>query len=546
MVSQKPPALFARKATGLVREVSGFEAFVFNLSASPLGPAIIYMIVATTLFPGGDLILPGLLATILSFFIAATYAQLTAAFPRSGGDYVFNSRILHPAIGFGMNFSLTLWEWFIAGFYAFFFTTSGVSPALVIAGYLTRNNALISLGNAAGEPILGFVIGTAVNLAFGALILTGTKRVFKALTPIFILSLVGLVVSMGLLGSSNLSAFRVVFNRFAIPWSSSADAYHSAIDASTQAGFSVVASGNLALLPPMLAVASSELIWYFWSTYIAGEVRGSNSIRKQTYTMVGSAAFNGILFVLAMWLILRTMGYEFLAATTYLGSSGSQIFPFISHVTPGTQVVLFISLLTSNSALAVLLPILFAGWSLVIMPPLFLQPNRCVFSWAMDRIAPRRFAEVSKRYHAPIYPTVLGVLTCEASLVILTLFPSYAYTIFAAGVIAPAFASMLPTALSAILLPKRRNDIFRLSGLDRRRVLGLPWVSVTGTIAAAYLIFLTITFFSYPAFGLGSPLMMVASFGPIVIGVLIYYLAKAYRKRQGIDLSLTFASIPPE
>ena len=546
MVRQGYPTVFAREATGLVREVSAFEAFIFNLSASPLGPAIVYMIVGTTLFPGGDFILPAMLATIFSFFIAATYAQLTASFPRSGGDYVFNSRILHPAIGFGMNFSLTLWEWFIAGFYAFFVATSGVSPALVIIGYLTRSNVLINLGNTAGEPMLGFAIGTVVNLAFGILILTGTKNVFKVLSVIFILSLAGLIVSLGLVGSSSLSSFKLVFDRFASPWSSGGEAYQFAIDAAARAGFTPVLTGRLGLLPPMLAVASSELIWYFWSTYIAGEVRESNSVRKQTFAMVGAAAFNGILFVVAMWLILRSMGYNFLAATTYLGSSGSSSFPFISQVTPGNQVVIFISLFTSNSVLAVLLPILFAGWSLVIIPVLFLQPNRCVFSWAMDRIAPERFAKVSERYHAPIYTTILGMMTCEISLLILTLFPSYAYTIFAAGVIAPAFASIFPTALSAVLLPKRRKALFHLSGLDRRKVLGIPWVSVTGAIAASYLIFLTITFFSYPAFGLGSPIMVVASFGPIFIGIAIYYLAKAYRKKQGIDLGLAFVSIPPE
>ena len=138
------------------------------------------------------------------------------------------------------------------------------------------------------------------------------------------------------------------------------------------------------------------------------------------------------------------------------------------------------------------------------------------------------------------------MLTCEISLLILTIFPSYAYTIFAAGVIAPAFASIFPTALSAVLLPKRRKALFHLSGLDGRKVLGIPWVSVTGAVSASYLIFLTITFFSYPAFGLGSPMMVAASFGPILIGVVVYYLAKAYRKAQGIDLGLVFVSMPPE
>ena len=546
MARQRSSPVFAREATGFVREVSAFEAFIFNLSASPLGPAIVYMIVGTTLFPGGDLVLPGVLATIFSFFIALTYAQLTASFPRSGGDYVFNSRILHPAIGFGMNFSLTVWEWFIAGFYAFFVATSGVSPALVIIGYLTRSNVLINLGNAAGEPILGLVIGTVVNLAFGILILTGTKKVFKVLSVIFILSLAGLIVSMALLASSSLSSFKLVFDRFASPWSSGGEAYQFAINVAARSGFSAAPTGDPGLLPPMLAVASSELIWYFWSTYIAGEVRDSNSVRKQVSAMVGSAALNGILFVVAMWLILRSMGYSFLAATTYLGSSGSTSFPFISQATPGNQVVIFISLLTSNPAIAVLLPILFAGWSLVIMPALFLQPNRCVFSWAMDRIAPEKFAKVSEKYHTPIYTTVVGVLTCEISLLILTVFPSYAYTIFAAGVIAPAFASIFPTSLSAVVLPIRRKALFHLSGLDRRKVVGIPWVCVTGAITASYLVFLTITFFSYPAFGLNNAVTVFASFGPILIGVIIYYLAKAYRKGQGIDLGLVFLSIPPE
>ena len=65
-------------------------------------------------------------------------------------------------------------------------------------------------------------------------------------------------------------------------------------------------------------------------------------------------------------------------------------------------------------------------------------------------------------------------------------------------------------------------------------------------ISAGYLIFLTLVFFSYPAFGLRSPIMMLASFGPILVGVMIYYIAKAYRKREGFDLNMTFANIPPE
>jgi amino acid transporter len=445
-----------------------------------------------------------------------------------------------------MNFSLTLWSWFIAGFYVFFVASSGVSPALVIIGYLTHSEALINLGNAAGGPLMGFVIGTIVNVVFGLLILIGTRKVFIVLRVIFTLSLVGLIVSIGLLAFSSLPTFMARFNEFAAPWSSAASPYQAAIDEAAHDGFTAVPSGNLWLMVPMIAVASSELLWYFWSSYLGGEVRQANSVRRQSYAMIGSAILNGTFFIVAMWLILKTIGYKFLAATTFLGSSGSTTFPFISQVTSGNQLIIFLSLLTNNAPVAILLPILFAGWSLVILPALFLQPNRCVLSWAVDRIAPEKFAEVSKRFHTPTYATLLGIVTCEISLSILALFPSYAYTIFAAGVIAPAFASMLPTSVSAVLLPKRRKDLYQQTGLDRHRILGIPVISITGALSALYLVFLTFTFFSYPAFGLANPLMIVASFGPIFIGVAIYFIVKEYRRRQGLDLSLAFTAIPPE
>ncbi len=546
MVADQKSSFFLRQATGLVREISTLDAFIFNMSASAVGPALVYMIVGTTLFPGADVILPCLIATILSLFIAATYAQLAAALPRSGGDYVFNSRILHPAIGFGMNFSLTLWAWFIAGFYVFFVASSGVSPALVIIGYLTQSETLVNLGVAAGGPLVGFVIGTIVNVVFGTLILIGTRKVFRVLRVIFTLSLVGLIASIGLLAFSSLPTFMAKFNEFAAPWSSAASPYQAAIDEAARDGFTAVPSGNLWLIVPMIAVASSELLWYFWSSYLGGEVRHANSVKRQSFAMIGSAMLNGTLFIVAMWLILKTIGYGFLAATTFLGSSGSTTFPFISQVTSGNQLIIFLSLLTNNAPVAILLPILFAGWSLVILPALFLQPNRCVLSWAVDRIAPEKFAEVSKRFNTPTYATLLGIVTCEISLSILALFPSYAYTIFAAGVIAPAFASMLPTSVSAVLLPKRRKDLYQQTGLDRHRILGMPVISITGALSALYLVFLTLTFFSYNAFGLANLLMVVASFGPILIGVAIYFIVKEYRRRQGLDLSLVFTAIPPE
>src|SRR5919202_1436286 len=80
------PELFTRNATGLVRELSAFDAF--NL----------------------------------------VYLYFTTLMPRSGGDYVWVSRTLHPSLGFIVNFSLTF-VFLTWGAFNFTFMLSVVGPA---------------------------------------------------------------------------------------------------------------------------------------------------------------------------------------------------------------------------------------------------------------------------------------------------------------------------------------------------------------------------------------------------------------------------------
>jgi APA family basic amino acid/polyamine antiporter len=53
-----------------------------------------------TIQSGFLLLLPWLIGGLLAFFGAVNYAELAAAFPRSGGEYQLLSRIYHPGIGF--------------------------------------------------------------------------------------------------------------------------------------------------------------------------------------------------------------------------------------------------------------------------------------------------------------------------------------------------------------------------------------------------------------------------------------------------------------
>src|SRR5207253_8096887 len=100
--------LFTRNATGLVRELSAFDAFnlVFSAVLIPVGITQV-MGFAPQFWPHANMFVSFLIATPLVACFGLVYLYFTSLMPRSGGDYVWVSRTLHPSLGFLVNFSLT-------------------------------------------------------------------------------------------------------------------------------------------------------------------------------------------------------------------------------------------------------------------------------------------------------------------------------------------------------------------------------------------------------------------------------------------------------
>src|SRR5438876_840205 len=103
LVTQKP-TVFAREATGLTRNISGKDAVMLTVSTMGLGYVFFYMYFGPGLYPGVNLLYADLIAIPISLLTSGVYYLLSVAMPRTGGDYVYNSRILHPALAFMSNF----------------------------------------------------------------------------------------------------------------------------------------------------------------------------------------------------------------------------------------------------------------------------------------------------------------------------------------------------------------------------------------------------------------------------------------------------------
>src|SRR5512144_742444 len=107
------PEVFTRKASGLVRVMSPYAAFVYNILTMGLIFPWTYLWAPGAL-PGGRLVWGILLAMIFEIPMALTYVWLSTALPRSGGDYVFQSRVFGGGVGFAVvmsGFVIWILQW---------------------------------------------------------------------------------------------------------------------------------------------------------------------------------------------------------------------------------------------------------------------------------------------------------------------------------------------------------------------------------------------------------------------------------------------------
>src|SRR5215471_8689672 len=109
------PKLFVRQSSGLVRNVSVTNALFFNVAAFvgvglTLYP-IFYSLADVPVWRLGPFSAYGWAAIIAGLFcvlLALIFSSLTSVMPRSGGDYVFTSRILHPFLGWLESWTLVI------------------------------------------------------------------------------------------------------------------------------------------------------------------------------------------------------------------------------------------------------------------------------------------------------------------------------------------------------------------------------------------------------------------------------------------------------
>jgi amino acid transporter len=545
--------LFVRKATGLVRSWSVFDAFIYALFSINLITLGLYSFSQMYYFGGG--MIPALIVSaIFIFFEVVVYAALIAVMPRSGGDYVWQSRILGGAVGFIL--AVTGW-WFILWLW------------VPLYGDMFRHIVLVPILGVLGAKDTALWFAGTQNGAFTSALLTvGIVSVFIALGMktyariqkfSFYGGMLGLLIVIVLLLTGSHEAFKAGLESNATKlFGAPSGVYDATVTLGTNAGASLpLTGGTIGLIFLTLPYLVFFNLWPNWGATLYGEVRGATDFKRNISGMGWALGATTLLGIVLLAAIGKTIGWEFY---TQAGGAWWNYTWGFSTDAPALPVwpypALFAAFLTSSRIVQFIVVALMSLWWFGWSGTVFLSSTRVIFAAAFDRLLPEKVAEVDERTGTPIYALLLMVVP---SIFVAYLF-SYniasfqSLTLCSTLVIAVTY---LGTTIAAIVLPYRKPELYKASPIAKYNVLGIPLITVAGLIFGGFLVFLLYQWILDPnaLYGIGysinengfkngtSLIYMGANY---LLAAIIYFGFKSARKSQGIDIDKVHAEIPVE
>lgn len=538
--------LFVRKATGLVRSWSVMDAFVYALFSINLITLGLYSFSQMYYFEGG-MVNALIVSALFIFFEVVVYAALISVMPRSGGDYVWQSRILGGAVGFIL--AVTGW-WFIlwlwVPLYGDMFRHIVLVPILGVLG--AKDIALWFAGTQNGA-----FTASMITLAIVSLFITlGMKTYARIQKFSFYGGMLGLLIVIVLLLTGSPEAFKAGLESNAVSMFGAAPGvYDSTVTLGTNAGAITPFSGGsfsaVFLVIPYLVFFN---LWPNWGATLYGEVRGATDFKRNVAGMGWALGVTTLLAIILLFAIKQTIGWDFYVQAggawwnyAWGYSTDAPAFPVWPYP------ALLAAFLTTNKLIQFVVVALMSLWWFGWSGTVFLSSTRVIFAAAFDRLLPESVAKVDERTGTPINALLLMVVP---SIVVAYLFAYniasfQTLTLCSTLVIAVTF---LGTTVAAIVLPYTKPDLYKASPIAQYNVFGVPLITIAGLIFGGFLVYLLYQWIIDPnslyGIGIKNTNSVLYMLGNYVLAAVIYFGFKAYRKSKGIDLNKVQAEIPVE
>jgi APA family basic amino acid/polyamine antiporter len=531
--------LFARKASGLVKEASSTQATLWNIG-NIFGSKFAWSVAYLGLFPAALIFgySPFLVGVLLfggaSYILAILYVQITTPMPRSGADYVIPARLMGPFWGW-INAWMIMWSWIPVWGFMSWVTLRNIKlivDMLRVAGITTASIPWILEGTGAAW------VGSIIVIAGMLLCMMPPRRYYTIIAAIGGLAILGIIIITA--GTAIVSQPVFAQNMKTLMGSSPQELIATAVSKGydPNGGYDFTTSAGL------MGFILFGIGGYQYSASISGELRGD--VKKGlTRSILGSLTFYMIYALGFMWFVLVEFGYDFTVGWSFLFWNARSAAPLslpplnallTTLAAPGLWPVWTVAAIAGTVG----------GW--LCIPTSMLYINRLAFAWGIDRMLPKSFSDVHPRFRQPMKLVIIeGILAVFFFLTLIYFdFNPINYTFWS---VLMTFTSFIFPAICALLLPRRRPDLMKAVPWRKWMVpLAILWLIIiipfyifAGVIGSVPAITPGLTFVDY-AMSTG----LVATVFTILVGIVIYYIVRWYNLKHGIDFKQIFQTIPPE
>jgi amino acid transporter len=535
---------FARKASGLVRGLSMVDAFAVGLMNQGITPSIWYMTswgVGTYL--SGNLLWASLISLVLvGFGFPLVWGILSGSMPRSGGEYVYNSRIIHPIVAiaesFGNAFVMIFWVYVLGPMIA--------DPGLVI---IAEYQGWTWLYDSATGTFFGglsyewgvFVVASIANVLALVTLVFGVKIFASIQKLIMIFAMGGAIVVTGSIMLTSKSAFKENWDAFAAQHDSLT--YDEVVPAVAAAiGGPVPTSGDLYGTLGIMLAGSWLFAYAYFCVFVAGEVK------RPDKTLIGANFFAVLVPALMMiWTALvmyRAMPFDWISSAMYIdnayGLEGYNL-PFLPSYMSLAYVAnpnWFVALAAGGSFA------LFSFWYLALS---YLAFPRIIFAWGMDRMGPKWFTDINPRWASPVKNYILCFVLCQIAIALYVfVMGDYLQGLTVTGM--EIVSVWAVTTIAALIFPyaRRCRGIWDSSPYKTWKFLGIPLVSLGAVVSLVYLgiLFYYLIFTGELEESNGQSWILYTIVW--ILGIAWYFFWAARSKAVGVDVGMTYGELPPE
>ncbi len=483
---------------------------------------------SASVVPEGQMLTAVLISGLWVSFLVITYAGLIVTIPRAGGDYVWQSRLLGPGLGFvvsatGLWFILWLW----APIYGSILSEELFQPLSADLGH-----AGAARWFASGD---GRFLASAVAVAMAGLVVSlGMEGYARVQIWCFGGGLAGFLAFLALLAAFGRKDFAASVDHYGAALFHLDAAYGGVVArARSSPHFGLLPLGASMRLVPMMMF---YLLWPNTGSSLYGEVRDADELWRVLKGMLSGLWTTVALSVAFLLLAEKTFGWSFYLGANAgwaRGDSPFGVFPY-----PAMLAGWLVRSQAFQVALLLVMSLWFFGW----VGTLFLPSTRLIFATALDGVLPGAVAKVSARRRVPVLALVLMLVPALLVSAVYSYWPEFGhFTLDAVLVIAVTY---LFSTVSALVLPWRRRDLWQASPASRFRLAKVPVVPAAALATTGLLVFDLYEWLSDGIYGVNGRASLIFMGLLYLLAAAVYSTSRRVRRRRGADPVAVFRSIP--